>query len=467
MKRIVLVVGLVLMISSALGAKPWVLVSSSDFGHYYVLDLGTWPVSVLGFFNISLIVGLLDVEPYPNNCYALFSTHDAGAVVRIDITDPNHPIESSSLDLSGRAFAPLDIAIPKEGGFAVVGEGSNMNRIVFIDLTDPDFKTYSIYHLKTDGAAAEAVAVTPDGQTVIICDSWHNRIIYGQVNESKSGLVSENTLSTQFLPINVSISPDGRTALVVNFFSQSFSVLRIDGPGAVVPGSPSSLLVWTYPQSIAFSPDGSRAYIYSTSYSSWPDRLSCYSVIAPGQVNPHITLVDLMSKSGAAYFGVDLLAVSLDGMLAIAGGWLDPGGLSQVLLDSYDVSLIPLKSYEHPRGLAVFDEALVYPPAEPTCTRLVNDFIFYKEYVNRLTWSVNPNNLGAPVTVRIYRKNLGEPDSEFQLLQEFDQSLASYDDRGLRKDQNFVYRFTSVLRTGKESLPTDLETNFGGLMFKK
>jgi hypothetical protein len=451
---------LVLGFASSLWAGPWSLIAG--WQGFSVLDLATSPITQVGFFKVPPPVQLFDVEPYPNNCSALFSSFDTGIVFRFDTTDPAHPFQSGALDLSTILFAPLDMAIPEEGGFAVAGEGEDLNRLdgrlVLIDLTDPDFESYSVYRLRTQGAAADAVAVTPDGRTVIICDSFFDRIIFGRVNASKSGLESESILPTASLPINVAISPDGRTALVTDLYGARLSVFRIDGPGVVVPGSPPECFAHWYPQSVAFSADGSKAYVYSTSYNDLSDKFSWYSIDGPGRVGaPSSNRLNLMTQTGIAYFGVDFVAITPDGSEAIVGGW--GVGYNIVFLNAWSAGENGLTGNQGPIGVAMLDAAFVYAPAEPTCTRLVNDFIFYKEYINRLTWGPNPKNLGVQVTVRIYRKPLGASDSAFELLGEFDGSVTSFDDRGLRKDQDFVYRFTSVLATGVESPPFDLPSS--------
>ena len=57
-----------------------------------------------------------------------------------------------------------------------------------------------------------------------------------------------------------------------------------------------------------------------------------------------------------------------------------------------------------------FGDRQVLPGAAPgrrPLQRLENNFIFYKEYVNRLTWTANPENKATIAAIKIYRKAEG------------------------------------------------------------
>jgi len=95
----------------------------------------------------------------------------------------------------------------------------------------------------------------------------------------------------------------------------------------------------------------------------------------------------------------------------------------------------------------------VFPPAQVELERLVNDLIFFKEYINRLSWEPNPENLSRILRYKIYRKVTFDSDSTFDLLAEVDVSSTGYDDRGLRSGTAFTYRITSVDESGRESRP--------------
>ena len=98
----------------------------------------------------------------------------------------------------------------------------------------------------------------------------------------------------------------------------------------------------------------------------------------------------------------------------------------------------------------------VLPPAGATLQRLENDLIFYKEYVNRLAWSANPESHAALAAIRVYRKSKGAADSAYTLLASLPPSASGYDDRGLAAGQPFTYRIASVNTRGVESEPVEV-----------
>jgi hypothetical protein len=95
----------------------------------------------------------------------------------------------------------------------------------------------------------------------------------------------------------------------------------------------------------------------------------------------------------------------------------------------------------------------LYPPTDFRLQRLVNSFIFYKEYINRLTWVPSPENIISIAKFRLYRKVKGAADSTYQWLADVSAVGTSfrYDDRTLKKSDLFSYRISSIDDSGNES----------------
>lgn len=98
----------------------------------------------------------------------------------------------------------------------------------------------------------------------------------------------------------------------------------------------------------------------------------------------------------------------------------------------------------------------LYPPANVRSQKLENKFIFFKEYINRLTWQANPMNKTTIVKYKIYRKVKGTADKTFQLIVETGSSVFMYDDRGLKKGDLFSYWITAVDDLNRESEPAEV-----------
>ena len=95
----------------------------------------------------------------------------------------------------------------------------------------------------------------------------------------------------------------------------------------------------------------------------------------------------------------------------------------------------------------------VLPPAGAMIQRLENNYIFYKEYVNKLTWAANPENRTTITAYKIYRKVKSSDDSSYVLLASLAPTIFVLEDKGLTEAQLFTYRITSVNIRGKESDP--------------
>ncbi|MCU0237289.1 MAG: S8 family serine peptidase [Acidobacteria bacterium] len=95
----------------------------------------------------------------------------------------------------------------------------------------------------------------------------------------------------------------------------------------------------------------------------------------------------------------------------------------------------------------------VLPPAAAALQRLENNFIFYKEYINKLSWAVNPENKTTLTAIKLYRKAKGADDASYVLLASLAPTVFAYEDKGLTQAQLFTYRITSVNSRGKESDP--------------
>jgi len=442
-------------------AGPWGIVVNVSSRNIQTIDLGQTPPKVYGPFltgSLGTSGEILDVAITPDSNYALVANFGGHKVYRIDISDPTNPILAGAIDVG--SFYPEDIAISPNGQFAVISDGSFNRELAFINLSS--FSNYSLYTMTSSNLYAQAVAIGNDNSTIIICDYYTKRIVYGRVNASLTGLVSESNYPSDGYPINITISPDGATVLIANFDGNLVGVYQITAPGSLVPGStPKVTGFHDSPQSIAFSPDGKKAYVVCGNYYGNVNTLAWLQVNSPGNVTMGGERVaNLISYSYGAYFGIDALAVAPAGNYAIAGN----GSSSS---DSRNrVSLINLSNYQataidgtqsDAKGVAIFNEQ-VFAPTNPGLERKTNNYIFYKEYINILNWQANSKNKFPISKYRIYRKAKDAADSSYTQVAEVDASISilQYTERGLKKTDYYTYRITSINSRGLESLPVEI-----------
>jgi len=451
--------GFLLFISflgSSAFAGPWGIVVNSSSMNIHTIDLGQTPPKVYGPFLTGSLgtpgYQLLDVAITPDSNYALISNFGERKVHRIDISDPANPILAGTITLS---FFAEDIAISPNGQFAVISDGGYSRTLSFIDLSS--FSSASTYTMTSSNLYAQAVAIGSDNSTVIMVDYANSRIIFGRVNVTFSGLVSESNFPAEGNPINVAISPDGSTALTAGW-GNVVSVYHITGPGTLVPGStPKVTGFHDQPQSIAFSPDGKKAYVICANSSG--NTLSWLQINGPGNVTMGgDRAATLSTYASSGYFGVDVLAVSPSGNVAMAGtttGSTDSRNrVSLINLSDYQVTAIAGTQIDA-SGVAIFNEQ-IFAPINPGLERLTNNYIFYKEYINILSWQANSKNKFPISKYRIYRKARGADDSTYSQVAEVDASIFEYTERGLKKDGFYTYGITSINNRGLESSPVEI-----------
>jgi len=93
----------------------------------------------------------------------------------------------------------------------------------------------------------------------------------------------------------------------------------------------------------------------------------------------------------------------------------------------------------------------LFAPQNMTIQRTEGDYIFFREYINRLAWELNPKNRTAIVRYKLFKKAKGSPDSAYTLLAEVEQNNFAH--RGLKKNELYTYRIIAVDRNGVESIP--------------
>ncbi len=90
------------------------------------------------------------------------------------------------------------------------------------------------------------------------------------------------------------------------------------------------------------------------------------------------------------------------------------------------------------------------------CSDITNNYIFYKEYINEVSWQAPSNPLTPIAKYRIYRKLKEVADTAYQQVAEVSSSTFNYAERGLKKTTYYTYRITLEDAYGRESLPAEV-----------
>jgi hypothetical protein len=98
----------------------------------------------------------------------------------------------------------------------------------------------------------------------------------------------------------------------------------------------------------------------------------------------------------------------------------------------------------------------LFPPQALTRQRIESDYIFTKEYIEKLAWQGDSRNRTEIRSFRLSAKPSGAAEAAWSILAELSGSTFAYDHRGLKKNDLFDYRIVAVDRNGVESEPREL-----------
>ncbi|MGB6340120.1 MAG: S8 family serine peptidase [Candidatus Aminicenantaceae bacterium] len=104
-------------------------------------------------------------------------------------------------------------------------------------------------------------------------------------------------------------------------------------------------------------------------------------------------------------------------------------------------------------GAAFYGVKKIFPPKSFAVQRIPNDYIFFTQFVDRLTWSTNPGNEIPVASYRLYESRSDSQGNDFVLIAELDGQTFTYDRRGLLFEEAYIYKITSVSESGEESAP--------------
>lgn len=250
--------------------------------------------------------GLLDVVITPDGKTAIVSNFGDSQVFFIDISGGFTAVPT----LSGKVtigFWAEDMVISPNGKYLLVTDGGFSATIAVVDLT-----ARKLIKIKNLGArSAQAVEITPDGKNVLAADYWAGKL--HRYTFSEEGVLT-HAQSVNILPCwptNVTVSPDGKTAIVVCGHRCSAPIFTIDPSGELALKS-FVPLGDKGGQSCVFSRDGTKAY-YLTNSAVYGAMINVLEVNGPGAVNLIKTIPVRPRRSSGHIYGVDTIAIDPSG----------------------------------------------------------------------------------------------------------------------------------------------------------
>ena len=336
------------------------IVVSQSSNSVHVLDLSDYTIESTTALNVGIA---LDVATTPDGQRAVVTSFD-GKVVFLDMTvSPPTIVRTITTPIPNE---DVHIAL-SPAGYTLIADGAPNSQIVSVDIA-----TGIIVTALTVPYQAQGITALPD-QGIVLVNSFGSICPTGQecpptqfqgpgqvhvLNLAANGVLSDPELT---LPtggdgaINVTVSPDGRLALVANFVSGTIGILRINADGNVTfDGVVSSTTGFSAAQSIAFSPDGSHAYVNQV---STPVIVAVLNIDSEHTVRDSGSRIGLEGSSGNALFGVDQIATGPAGtvLVHVRATSADADGFVAVIdpVTNSVITTIPIPNDHQGGGIAV------------------------------------------------------------------------------------------------------------------
>jgi len=271
---------------------------------------GPWLAGQLGSYG----GGLFDVAITPDGKTAVVSNFGDSKIFFIDISGGFNaaPVLLTPKGVRIGFFAE-DMVITPDGKYVLVTDGGFSARVAVISIYDNGI--IAPYLLKNNNLGtryANAVDITPDGKTVLVADYFSGRA-YSYALQNDGTLVYINTAWVlPFRPVNVTISPDGQTAIMAIAGSSALVALAIDETGLIYKTTHIAM-PFKNGQSCVFNQAGTKAYYLSNSQNGGT-KVVVLNVNGPGDVSTTGTNITVRPRRGTSQlFGVDNIALDPTG----------------------------------------------------------------------------------------------------------------------------------------------------------
>jgi serine protease AprX len=299
-------------------------------------------------------------------------------------------------------------------------------------------------HIEEDHWVAGAEWADQMGADIISSSlGYRDQFTHGEMNYDSEDMDGQTTVVTQ--AANIASS---RGILVVNSAGNEGTDSSSDNTIVAPADSPRVLAVG------AVNPQGTLA------------NFSSYGPTADGRIKPDVcaqgrNIYTASDQSSDGYitvagtsFSCPLTAGAAALLLEIHPGWSNQD-IMAALKNTAGRSSSPDNRYGW--GIINVEEASryqvkqIHAPLEFALERVENHYIFFRQYVDRLSWKENPRNQGQVSAYRIYARKLGDPSAQFELLTETTDFFAER--RGLLGEETYIYKITAVSCINDESDP--------------
>jgi DNA-binding beta-propeller fold protein YncE len=277
--------------------------------------------------------GLFDVVITSDGKTAIVSNFGDSRIFFIDISGGFN----SAPTLLGQVKIPFfaeDMAITPDNKYVLVTDGGFATGIAVIEIhiwyeNGKWHISIRVRIVSRPGVYSNAIAIAPDGQTVLTADYFAGKINLFKFNPEDGTLTyvrSQYVLPAR--PVNIEISPDGKTAIGVSATGYKAPVFALNADDMEFTGFVT--LPHKSGQSCVFSPDGTKAYYLSNS-AYYRAMIEVMDVTGPGQVTASGVSITARPKKGTSQlFGVDTIAIDPSGNYLYVANPTLSGGVTRI-----------------------------------------------------------------------------------------------------------------------------------------
>jgi DNA-binding beta-propeller fold protein YncE len=312
---VMLMVGLVGMVSADKPKKKGIGVFANlntNCIQYIDPDTNTASDPLLKGYLGTYAGGLLDVVITANGKTAIVSNFGDSMIHFIDISEgfDEPPTLLGSVWIS--LFAE-DLAITPDDKYVLITDGGLASQVAVVDIPNRSL----VYVQDLRGRDAQAIAITPDPVTpeksIVLMADYLNGEIHSYSLDTNGYLsFRETQIVLPAWPVNIAISPDGKTVIVASAFLSIAPVFSIDSVGDLVFREFISLPALGG-QSCIFDKKGEKAYFLTNGNPGKGTQVHILNVTGPGHVSASGTSITVYPPYGTGqFFGVDTIALDPD-----------------------------------------------------------------------------------------------------------------------------------------------------------
>jgi len=287
-----------------------------------------------GQLNWSQYGDAFDVVLTTDGKLAIVSIFGDSTVYFISLQNASNPVLLGSVELP---FFAEDIALTPDNKYALVTDGGFSSRIASIHVPSRTL----VQDLDTAGVYSNAVTVASDGRTVLTADYWAAFVNVFLLDPATGMLTYVERIGTlPYRPINVAVSPNGKTAIMATFGDSTNGIagnpclFRINSPGDIsYMGHVNLPAALNGGQSVIFSRNGLKAYYLTSSSPGGQQYVRVLNITGPGWATLSPAAIAIPKHFGSSsLFGVDTLAVDPKGNYLYVGNKTVYGGKDALVI---------------------------------------------------------------------------------------------------------------------------------------